>query len=357
MKKLLSTLFTALSLLACTQEQKATTETAFSLSPTLQKRLRLATANAEEVQSELQLTGKVSAYEEKLVKVSPLVDGLIVNLNANLGDRVAKGQALAIIKSADAASAESDQNDAISTLKNNEKNLAVTKDMARLGLSAEKDVVLAENEVKRASGGVRRAEEITSLYGIRNSLYTLKAPISGYVIEKNPNISNQLSYDNAQTGPFFTIADLSVVQVWADIYEADIAKIKIGEEVEVKVLALPSKIFRGKIDKIQDLIDPTTRTMKARISIQNADILLKPEMFAQIKVSFDEGLQEVSVPNDAVIFDNNRNYVVVYHSATNLEKREVQIYQRVGEKVFIQSGLKANEKVLLSDQLIVFNAL
>ena len=80
-------------------------------------------------------------------------------------------------------------------------------------------------------------------------------------------------------------------------------------------------------------------------------------MFAQIKVSFDEGLQEVSVPNDAVIFDNNRNYVVVYHSATNLEKREVQIYQRVGEKVFIQSGLKANEKVLLSDQLIVFNAL
>lgn len=329
----------------------------FELSPTLQKRLNLAEATSEKIQSQLLLTGKVSAYEEKLVKVAPLVDGIIVSLNANLGDRVAKGQALAIIKSADASEAESDLNDAVSTLKNNEKNLSVTKDMARLGLSAEKDVVLAENEVKRATGAVKRAEEVTSLYGIKNSLYTMKAPISGYVIEKNPNISNQLSYDNANTGHFFTIADLSVVQVWADVYEADIAKIKVGNDVSVKVLALPERVFKGKIDKIQDMIDPTTRTMKARISIANPDVALKPEMFAQIIVSFDEGLQEVSIPSDALIFDNSRYYVVVYHSPKNLEKREVQVYQRIGKKVFIQNGLKPHEKVLLSDQLIVFNAL
>lgn len=342
----------------CNSEKKpAETSTAFELSPTLQKRLQTATATSEDVQSELQLTGKVSAYDEKLVKVAPLVDGLIMNLTANLGDRVTKGQTLAVIKSADAAGAESDQNDAVSTLKNNEKNLSVTKDMARLGLSAEKDVVLAENEVKRAQGSVKRSQEVTSLYGIKNSLYTMKAPISGYVIEKNANISNQLSYDNAQTGPFYTIADLSVVQVRADVYEADIAKIKVGENVEVTVLALPNKVFKGKIDKIQDMIDPTTRTMKARISIANPDVLLKPEMFAQIKVSFNDGLQEVSVPNDALIFDNNKNYVVVYRSAKDIEKREVQVYQRVGNKVYIQSGLNANEKVLLSDQLIIFNAL
>ena len=345
-------------LAGCTKSEKTTeSQAVFVLSPALQKRLKTATAQSENVQSQLQLTGKVSAYDEKLVRVAPLVDGLIMNLSANLGDRVTKGQALAIIKSADAAGAESDQNDAVSTLKNNEKNLSVTKDMARLGLSADKDVVLAENEVKRAQGSVKRAQEVTSLYGIRNSLYTMKAPISGYVIEKNPNISNQLSYDNAQTGPFYTIADLSVVQVWADVYEADIAKIKIGEDVEIKILAISNRVFKGKIDKIQDMIDPATRTMKARISIENPDVALKPEMFAQITVNFNEGLQEVSLPNDAIIFDNNRNYVVVYRSAKDIEKREVQVYQRTGNKVFIQSGLKAGEKVMTTDQLIVFNAL
>ncbi len=344
--------------LGCSNQKPAEEkQVSFELSPTLQKRIQTSAAQPEDVHSQLQLTGKVSAYDEKLVKVAPLVDGLIMNLSANLGDRVTKGQALAVIKSADAAGAESDQNDAISTFKNNEKNLAVTKDMARLGLSAEKDVVLAENEVKRAQGSVKRSEEVTSLYGIRNSLYTMKAPITGYVIEKNPNISNQLSYDNAQTGPFYTIADLSVVQVWADVYEADIAKIKIGEEVEVKILAIPNRVFKGKIDKIQDMIDPSTRTMKARISIANPDVSLKPEMFAQITVNFNEGIKEVSVPNEAIIFDNNRNYVMVYRSAKDIEKREVQVYQRAGNKVFIQSGLKAGEKVMLTDQLIVFNAL
>lgn len=347
-----------LAMTSCkTAPKESESKSGFELSTPLQQRLKVAEAKAEDVQSQLQLTGKVGAYEDKLVKVAPLVDGIIVKLNANLGDKVVKGQTLAIIKSADAASAEADQNDAISTLKSNEKNLSVTKDMARLGLSAEKDVVLAENEVKRAHGSVKRAEEVTSLYGIRNSLYTMKAPISGYVIEKNTNISNQLSFDNAQTGPFYTVADLSVVQVWADVYEADIAKIKVGENVEVRVLALPNNVFNGKIDKIQDLIDPSTRTMKARISITNPDTKLKPEMFAQINVNFDEGLKEVSIPNDAIIFDNNKNYVIVYRSAKDIEKREVQVYQRFGDKVFIQSGLKQGEKVLMSDQLIVFNAL
>ncbi|MFN4145151.1 MAG: efflux RND transporter periplasmic adaptor subunit [Runella sp.] len=357
-KKYVALLLTGLFMANCSTHKPTENKTEeFELSPMLQKRLSVATAQAENVQSQLQLTGKVSAYEEKLVKVAPLVDGIIVKLNANLGDKVTKGQTLAIIKSADAAAADADLNDAVSTLKNTEKNLAVTQDMARLGLSAEKDVILSQNEVKRAQGSVKRAEEVISLYGIRNSLYTMKSPISGYVIEKNPNISNQLSYDNARMDHFYTIADLSVVQIWADVYEADIAKIKIGQDVDVSVLALPNKVFKAKIDKIQDIIDPATRTMKARISIANPDTALKPEMFAQITVNFNENLQKVSLPADAVIFDNNKNYVVVYRSAKDLEKREVQVYQHVGDKVYIQGGLKPNEKVLLSDQLIVFNAL
>jgi cobalt-zinc-cadmium efflux system membrane fusion protein len=126
----------------------------FELSPLLKKRLKLVTAGEEDVQGQLHLNGKVSAFEDKLVKVSPLVDGVIQTLNANLGDYVNKGQTLAVIKSTDVADAENQANDAEATLSSNEKNLNVTKDMARLGLAADKDILLAENEVNRAKGAL-----------------------------------------------------------------------------------------------------------------------------------------------------------------------------------------------------------
>ena len=338
-------------------EDDTTTNTQFQLSPILQKRLKLFEVKKEDVKGQLQLNGKIGAIEDKLVKISPLVDGVIQTLNANLGDYVTKGQTLAIIKSTDVADAENQASDAEATLSSNEKNLNVTKDMARLGLAANKDIILSENEVNRAKGAVRRAQEVASLYGIKNSLYTMKSPISGYVIDKNLTLSTQLSYDNAAVGPFYTIADLSTMQVLADVYEADIAKIRLGQVVFIKVLAFPNDIFKGKIEKIQDLIDPQTRTMKIRISIPNPDIKLKPEMFAQMLVDFNEGSKMVAVPTDALIFENSKYYVVIYHSDKNFEVREVETYQASNGRTYLQSGLNAGDKIVISDQLIIYNAL
>ena len=358
MKKHLWTLvlFTVL-IQACSKTEKTEKPAHFELSPLLQSRLKLVTTVEEGVKGQLHLNGRVGAFEDKLVKVSPLVDGVIQSLNANLGDYVTKGQALAIIKSTDVADAENQANDAEATLSSNEKNLNVTKDMARLGLAAEKDITLAENEVNRAKGSVRRAKEVAALYEIRNSLYTMKSPISGYVIDKNLTLSTQLAYDNSSVGSFYTIADLTMMQIVANVYEADIANIRVGELVQIKVLAFPNKIFKGKIEKIQDLIDPQTRTMKVRISIPNPDIKLKPEMFAQVLVDFDEGIKMMSVPTDALIFENSKYYALVYHSPTNIEVREVQAYQASNGTTYLQSGLKAGEKIMASDQLIVYNAL
>jgi len=343
---------------ACHKPDKAVESShTFELSPFLLKRMKLILASEEDVQGQLKLNGKVSAFEDKLVRISPLVDGVIQQLNANLGDYVQKGQTLAVIKSTEVADAENQANDAEATLSTNEKNLNVIKDMARLGLAAEKDILLAENEVNRAKGAVRRSAEVASLYEIKNSLYTMKAPISGYVIDKNLTLSTQLSYDNSQVGPFYTIADLSIMQVVANVYEADIENIQIGEQVEIKILAFPDKVFKGKIEKIQDLIDPQTRTMKVRISIPNPDIKLKPEMFAQVLVNFDKGIKLVCVPTDVMIFENSKYYVLVYHSNQNIEIREVQPYQASNGKTYLESGLEAGEKVLASDQLIIFKAL
>jgi cobalt-zinc-cadmium efflux system membrane fusion protein len=281
-------------------KEKSPVDKPFELSPVLLKRLKLSEVKEENVHGQLQLNGKVSALENKMVKVSPLVNGVIQTLNANLGDYVKKGQILSIIKSTDVADVENQIVGAEATLRTNEKNLNVIKDMARLGLAAEKDIVLAQNEVMRAKGEVERAKQISNLYEISNSSYTLKAPISGYVVDKNPTLSTQLSYENSIVGPFYTIADLTEMLVIADVYEADIENIHIGDQVQINILAFPNEVFKGQIQKIQDIIDPTTRTMKVRINIPNPDTKLKPDMFAQVMVDFNESLKMVSVPTDAL---------------------------------------------------------
>lgn len=329
----------------------------FVLSDTLEQRLKLATAVNEDVRGKLQLTGKVSAYEDMLVKVSPLVDGVIEKINVNLGDYITKGQVMAVIQSADVADVEDQIEQAEAVLASAKKNYDVTQDQARLGLAAPKDVMLAANEVKKADADLRKARQVSGLYGVKNSLYTLKAPINGYVIDKNPSISNQMSYHTANIDPFFTLADLNQVQIWADVFEADIDKIKIGEAVTIKVLALPGKDIMGKIDKVQDMINPQTRTMKVRVSVPNSNIALKPDMFAEVSVSYDDSLKMVSIPSDALIFDSNKYYVVIYKSKTDVSIREVKVYDTEGSKSFIQQGLKVGEQVMISDQLVVFNAL
>ena len=339
------------------KKEQATDSARFTLSPVLRKRLKVTIAKEEKVQGQLVLNGKVSAFEDKMVKVSPLVDGVIESLYANLGDFVQKGQTLAIIKSSEVSDAENQVTNAEATLRNNEKNLSVTKDMARLGLAAEKDIVLAKNEVDRAKGEVKRAREVTSLYEMKNSFYTMKAPITGYIVDKNLTLSAHLAYDNSQVGPFYTIADLTKMQVVADVYEADIANIQEGEPVQLKVLALPNERFKGKIERIQYMIDPQTRTMKVRISVPNPQLKLKPEMFAQVIVEVEENKRMVAVPTDALVFDNNRYHAVLYHSPSNIEVRTVHPFLQAKGMTYVKSGLRPGDRLIVSDPLIVYNAL
>jgi membrane fusion protein, heavy metal efflux system len=166
-----------------------------------------------------------------------------------------------------------------------------------------------------------------------------------------------MSYHEGETGAFFTIADLSEVQVIANVYESDIAKVKLGYPVKISLIAYPDKVFTGKIDKISNVLDPQTRTMTVRINLKNTGNLLKPEMFAQITVEFDQSKKLVSIPAEAVIFDKNKNYVIVYKGAKDIVSREVKIAQTTNGKSFIFSGLQEGEQVMLKNQLMIYNAL
>ncbi|HWJ89550.1 MAG TPA: efflux RND transporter periplasmic adaptor subunit, partial [Flavisolibacter sp.] len=158
--------------------------------------------------------------------------------------------------------------------------------------------------------------------------------------------------------PFFVISNLDEVWVMANVFESDIDKIRPGYDAEVNVVAFKDKTFHGKVDRIFNILDPQSRVMKVRIRIPNPDFSLKPEMFSQINIKYDDkGLIMPSVPSESVIFDKDKSFVMVYKDRCHIETREVEVFKTNGGITYIKSGLSEGEKVIARYQLLVYDAL
>jgi cobalt-zinc-cadmium efflux system membrane fusion protein len=157
--------------------------------------------------------------------------------------------------------------------------------------------------------------------------------------------------------PAFIVGNLEEVWAMGNIYESDLSKIKVGYQAGVTTIAYPEKVFNGAIDKIFNLIDPESKVVKARITLANTNFELKPEMFADIKVAYEEPLKKTALPSGALIFDKSRYFVMVYHADNDIETREVSVYKDNGVTVYLNDGLKPGERVMTRFQLLVYDAL
>jgi cobalt-zinc-cadmium efflux system membrane fusion protein len=123
-------------------------------------------------------------------------------------------------------------------------------------------------------------------------------------------------------------------------------------------LSYPDKVFKGKVDKIFNVIDPETKAMEVRINLHNHDYLLKPEMRASITLSsVDSATLMPAIPTKALIFDKSQNFVLVFKDRKHIETRPVQLFSTVGNTAYLKSGLKEGEKVIDSNQLLIYDAL
>jgi len=345
-------------LVSCkTKTEQNSTNDKFCLSDTLQKKATIDTVKNETVKNLISLSGKIEADEDKWVKVFPVVGGVVTEMKVQLGDYVTKGQVLAIIHSSEIADYQNQLVTSRSSVKNAEKTLLSTKEMFASGLATEREVTAAETDLEKARADLKKMEQTNSIYRSKGeAVQSITAPISGYVIEKNVTDNMQFKVDGAQ--PFFTIANLEEVWVMANVFESDIAKIKTGYDADIKVIAYNDRVFTGKIDRIFSILDPQSRVMKVRIKIPNKDNLLKPEMFAQINIKYDDGnVQMPMIPAKAIIFDKNKNYVIVYRDKCDVETREIEIQETIGSAAYIKTGLKPGEKVISKSQLLVYDAL
>lgn len=348
----------ALVLMSCGEQNNSDEpeQKKFVLSETMLNSLKLDTAMVSQVQGVLNLNGKIVADENRLVEIFPIVGGNVISIDVELGDYVKKNQTLGVIRSSEVAEYDRQLKDAQSDVSVAQKNLAVKKDLLASKLISEREMAEANKELEKAEAALKRIQETFSIYNFNDrSEYILKSPISGFVISKQINRDMTLPSNHDES--VFTIAELSEVWAVANVYESDISKIKQGMDVTVSTLSYPGEGIRGKVDKIFNVLDPATKTMKIRMKIPNSDLKLKPEMIATAKVLFHESKELPSVPASAIIFDRSRQFVMIFKDRLNIDTREIELYKTTEDRAWVSSGIEPGEIVISKNQLFIYDAL
>jgi cobalt-zinc-cadmium efflux system membrane fusion protein len=344
--------------ISCTKKETVKNDEtdSFQISDAMMKTTTFGTVKNEILRNELKFFGKISANKNKLIEVYPVVGGSVEKVNVELGDYVHKGQVLATIRSTEAAGYEKDFQDAQNEVIVAKNNLKVTQEMFDGKLSTEREVIEAKSVLEKAKSQLNRLQETYKIYNLKpGSIYQVVAPIDGYIIQKNINQNMQLRSD--RTDNIFDVADTQDVWAIANVNESDINQVGLGMDATVSTLSNPDKKFHGKVDKIFKIIDPETNAMNVRIVLNNANSLLVPESKATINISYTENKSMLSVPSSALIFNNNKYYVVVYKNRNNLKIKQVEVFRQVGETTYISSGLSENEQVITHNQLLFYETL
>jgi membrane fusion protein, copper/silver efflux system len=295
------------------------------------------------VQDEIRATGTVAIDEARLSYVQTRISGHIEKVFADATYQyVRKGQRLFTIHSPELVVAEREY----LLAKQNAKNLSqstvpgVAAGVASLLDSSRERFEqwnIPEQEIARleSTGQVVDALEIDS-------------PVSGYITERNalPNLNVQ------PETRLYTIADLSAVWVLAQIFQNDLARIRIGAPTSLSLDSYPGRAFRGKVDFIYPDVDMTTRTARVRLLFSNPNLTLSPGMFVNMTLQVPLGNQLV-IPVSGVLQSGTRQIVFVDRGAGYLEPREVQLGPQAGDQYIVLKGLKAGERIVTSANFLI----
>jgi cobalt-zinc-cadmium efflux system membrane fusion protein len=308
---------------------------------------------------ELTLNGDVSCDESLVRKIFIPCSGRVSGLTVEVGDAVRRGQALATIHSEEAADYNKGLTDADAQIRMAERDYEMKQDMRRSGMASDKDVSEAHAALVMARAERSRLGAVAGINGFgRQATAVLRSPISGFVTAKNIYDDSYVSPDGEGGGEALEIANLSRVWIIADVYESDIAKIRQGAPVTVTTMAYDGEVFHGNIDKVYNVLDSESKTMKVRITLDNSRGLLRPGMFATVHVSTGGGGKALCrVPAKAIVFDGGKDYVVVADGHSHYHRQAVRTDHVGSDYAYVVSGLSAGERVVSKNALLVFNTL
>lgn len=350
----------AYGLVACNgKAAEAPPKAQVCVSDSMAKMIRIDSVTEKLMADELKLSGEVSFNENKVVKIFPVSSGQIVSVNVSLGDYVRAGQTLAVIKSADVAGAYADLSTAGRDIAIAKREMDNAEHLFKNGIGSEKEYLEAKENYAKAQTNAGKVRSQIAINGSgrtsANGTYLVTAPKSGYVVEKNINPGQFIRNDNGTN--LFTVGDTKDVWIWANVYESDIARVKEDYTALVTTLAYPGSTFVGKVDKVNQILDPQTKVMKIRIVLPNDNGQLKPAMFANIVIENKGGKKTVAIPSSSLVGEDGKNFVVVYHDKCNLQIKEVQVLKNAGDMVYLKSGLQKGEQLISNQPLLFYRQL
>jgi len=351
--------------------------------PTKNSAIEIELVGPQSIAGVIPATGKVLVPEDRVAVIGPVNAGRIVRLFAGQGSRVQKGQKLADLESADIDQAEADYLKALADYENArrssvaeirlaQENYDRTKLLYEKTITAGKNLQTAEHdlEVAKAAGEssvngakatLTAARRHLLILGLSSStidslpkkpdlaaVFSLNSPIAGTVIERNATVGASVGTD----ANLFKIIDLSRVWIDANVFEKDLARVRMGQEVKVNLPALPGSTYTGRVILIDSVVDPETRTIKVRTEVANPDSRLKPDMFANVEIVTDLNRSAISIPQTAVLNDGGKTVVFVAEG-NGYQKREVHTGIQNGDRLEIVEGLSAGEKVVVKGNYLL----
>ena len=294
------------------------------------------------------INGRITYDENVTVRVTSPIAGRVTALHSEVGDVVRRGTILADIVSPDLAAAEADWRKAQAD--ELRKSLAYTRAktlfdgevLARKDLeSADADYHQAKAETKRASLRMKSLNAPDR----EDGKFVLKSPLAGVVADKQINPGQELRPD--LPNPLFVITDLSHLWVIIDVPERSADDIHSGQTVTIETDAYPGKLFVAKVDRVGLALDPGTRRIQVRCTINNTDHNLKPEMFAQVSfLANGGGKRAIPVPNTSLFTEGLYSYVFVEKQPGTFEKRRVNLKVKGQDKSFVDVGLANGERIV-----------
>ncbi len=294
------------------------------------------------------VTATIQPNRNKLAYISPRIPGRIVKVGVEVGDVVRKGQVLAVLDSVELGEARSAYLQAASEEAVARAGFERAQRLQADNIIPEKDYLRARAEHEKAKASLRAASDKLRMVGVEpdkltGSVFPLVAPFAGSVIEKHAVLGALREPEEI----VFTVADLSVLWVEADLAESDLSKVKNSALASVTVAAYPGEVFNGRLVYVSSVMDKETRTVKARIEVPNRDGRLKPEMFATatIYTAFNEKV--LLVPENAVVLVQGQATLFVAEEG-GYEARPVEIGERRNGLAIIKSGVIAGENVVVS---------
>jgi len=332
----------------------------FTLPQDQMSHVQVVTIQATRLTRTLRLTGAVAYDAFNTTPVITQVGGPVSRILVVPGQQVKEGQPMLDVSSPDYSQLLDSYLKAADSYRLADKNWVRAQDLYQHHANAQRDLEQAESDRNQAQADLNAADQGMKILGIKNpadlakapssALIPVLAPISGEVVERLVSPGQVVQAGQTQA---FTISNLRTVWVLANVYQGDLAAVRSGDDVVVQNDAYPGT-FHGRISYVSPALDPNTRTLQARIVVDNPGEKLKRDMYCTVTVTAGSIPNAIAVPDSSVLRDdNNQPFVYLATGANQFGRRDVEIGQSLNGQTQILKGISPGEKVVADGSLFL----